>query len=61
MWHDIAMANRGHLSAALELFIQSLCRFRQHLEQSDSPGVSEFFTQAKQRRDTWCERGFSPE
>lgn len=61
MWHDIVMANRGHLCAALDLFIEGLNRFRHTLETADSAGISEFFINAKQRRDAWCERACSPE
>ena len=54
MWRDIALANRHHLSRVLGVFLEDLAEFQRSLDESDAGGIDEFFTQAKRRRDAWC-------
>jgi prephenate dehydrogenase len=55
MWRDIVLANRRNLQAELGGFIRRLRRFRHALRKKDEAYLSQLFTQAKQRRDQWCE------
>ncbi len=61
MWHDIALANRQHLLRVLGVFIDDLAEFRLALENGDEKIVTEFFENAKRRRDAWCGQASSPE
>lgn len=61
MWRDIALANRGHLSRVLGVFIEDLQEFQLALERNDIEAIEEFFTKAKQRRDAWRSQASSPE
>ncbi|NVN91940.1 MAG: prephenate dehydrogenase/arogenate dehydrogenase family protein [Desulfuromonadales bacterium] len=51
MWRDIALMNRDALLASIDGFSASLAELRQRIDQSDSLGLAEFFTIAKQFRD----------
>ncbi len=55
MWRDIALANRKNLGRVLGVFIEDLQEFQLALERGDVQVIDEFFTKAKQRRDTWRE------
>jgi len=59
MWRDIALANREHLLRTLGVFIEDLSAFREAVEAGNSPGLHEFFAQAKKRRDQWIEASAS--
>lgn len=62
MWRDICLANRVNLARVLGVFIEDLQEFQIALNNGDTKGVEEFFSQAKERRDKWCEgAGSSPE
>jgi prephenate dehydrogenase len=63
LWRDIALANRQHLGRVLGVFIEDLSEFQRALAESDTKAIEEFFTQARQRRDAWCQTapGTSPE
>ncbi len=61
MWRDIALANRKNLLRVLGVFIEDLQEFSLSLEKEDAKAVEEFFANAKQRRDRWCEGTQSPE
>jgi prephenate dehydrogenase len=51
MWRDIALMNRQALLASIDGFSASLAELRQRIDNSDSQGLAEFFTIAKQFRD----------
>lgn len=55
MWRDIALANSRNLSRVLGVFIEDLQEFKHALESEDARGLQEFFGQAKNRRDNWCQ------
>jgi prephenate dehydrogenase len=55
MWRDIVMANRKNLLRVLGVFIEDLEEFAIAIEKEDAKAVQEFFENAKQRRDKWCE------
>jgi prephenate dehydrogenase len=61
MWRDIALANRKNLGRVLGVFIEDLQEFCLALERGDVKAVEEFFEEAKQRRDQWCEASNSAE
>ncbi len=54
MWRDIALANRENLGRVLGVLIEDLQEFQCSLRQGDAKAVTEFFTSAKQRRDSWA-------
>ena len=54
MWRDIALANRKNLSRSVDAFVAELQKFQRVLKSSDAKTISEFFEQAKLRRDNWC-------
>jgi prephenate dehydrogenase len=60
MWRDIALANRTNLSRALETFTAGLQEFRRALKNGDAQAISEFFEQARERRERWSKRAGSP-
>jgi prephenate dehydrogenase len=60
MWRDIALANAGHLSDALNVFIGDLQKLQLALESNDAKAVEAFFVEAKQRRDGWSAQAASP-
>lgn len=60
MWRDIAMANKNNLVRVLGVFIEGLQEFQYALEKGDEKQITEFFTQAKERRDRWSGHGVSP-
>jgi prephenate dehydrogenase len=51
MWRDIALMNREALLKSIDGFSASLAELRQRIDRSDSSGLAEFFTIAKQFRD----------
>jgi len=55
MWRDIALANRDNLDLALGRFIKDLEKFRRALKSKRANAISQFFEEAKQRRDRWAE------
>jgi len=59
MWRDIAMANRQNLSRALEMFTARLQDFRRALKKGNGEAISEFFEQARERRERWSNRAGS--
>ena len=59
MWRDICLANRKNLARVLGVFIEDLQEFQLALENEDRKAITEFFEQAKQRRDQWCAPGAS--
>ena len=54
MWRDIAVANRGNITKALDQFIVELSSLRKRVRDGDEKNLARFFEQAKQRRDAWC-------
>lgn len=60
MWRDISLANRRNLARVLGVFIEDLQEFQLALENGDSKAITEFFEQAKARRDAWCAQSASP-
>lgn len=54
MWRDIALTNRTFLARALGVFIADLQDIQRALNEGDTAGISEFFDQAKRRRDAWA-------
>ncbi|MCL5098738.1 MAG: prephenate dehydrogenase/arogenate dehydrogenase family protein [Candidatus Omnitrophica bacterium] len=61
MWRDIVLANRKNLLRVLGIFIEDLQEFRVALEREEPGVLTEFFEQAKQRRDAWSAQSNSPE
>jgi prephenate dehydrogenase len=59
MWRDIALANRKHLSRALESFTSGLRDFRRALSRGDARAVVRFFEQARERREQWSKGPWS--
>ena len=51
MWRDISLMNREALLKSIDGFSASLAELRQRIDLTDSPGLAEFFTIAKQFRD----------
>lgn len=51
MWRDISLMNREALLASIDGFSRSLADLRQRIDHSESDGLAEFFTIAKQFRD----------
>lgn len=51
MWHDIFIANRGAILAAIDHFDAGLAQFRQAVEQQDSQAMLGIMTRAKAARD----------
>lgn len=51
MWHDIFMANKDEVLAALDLFTQDLSRLRDAVASQDSQTMTGVFTRAKGARD----------
>jgi prephenate dehydrogenase len=60
MWRDIALANRQNLSRALDMFTDGLREFRRALQRGDARAVTEFFEQARDRRELWSKGAGSP-
>jgi prephenate dehydrogenase len=60
MWRDIALANRTNLSRALETFAAGLRGFSRALRNGDAQAISDFFEQARERRERWSKRSSSP-
>jgi prephenate dehydrogenase len=60
MWRDITMANRQNLLRALSAFGNGLRDFERALRSRDDQAISEFFKQARQRRDRWSASAGSP-
>ena len=60
MWRDIAVANRTNLIRAIDLFVNELRKVQAALKNSDADALTEFFQQAKERRDSWCAGCASP-
>jgi prephenate dehydrogenase len=60
MWRDIALANRRNLSRALGTFTAGLQEFRRVLKNWDAQAISEFFEQARERRERWSKRTGCP-
>jgi prephenate dehydrogenase len=60
MWRDIALANRQNLSRALATFIDGLQDFRRALGRRDARAVTQFFEQARERREHWTQGAGSP-
>ncbi|MEY2466327.1 MAG: prephenate dehydrogenase, partial [Verrucomicrobiota bacterium] len=60
MWRDIALTNRKNLSESLDSFIRDLQKIQKALKKTDAKTVTNFFEQAKARRDAWCARCASP-
>jgi len=57
MWRDIGLGNREAILAALEGMEGALAEFRRLLEAGDGPGLQDFLSVAKARRDAWCGGG----
>jgi prephenate dehydrogenase len=57
MWRDIALANRENLASALDAFVDELLAFKRELKRGNAEAISKFFENAKQRRDSWAEKG----
>ncbi|HSB95223.1 MAG TPA: prephenate dehydrogenase/arogenate dehydrogenase family protein [Spongiibacteraceae bacterium] len=55
MWHDIALANRTSLLAALDLFTERLGSLRTAIERNDSAALMASFGRAKEARDEFAE------
>src|SRR5207249_2108380 len=55
MWRDIVLANRENLDESLTHFIKDLEKFRRALKSQRVDDISEFFVEAKRRRDLWAE------
>ncbi|HIJ96139.1 MAG TPA: prephenate dehydrogenase/arogenate dehydrogenase family protein [Desulfuromonadales bacterium] len=51
MWRDIALMNREALLNSIDGFSASLAELRRRIDGRDQPGLTEFFTIAKQFRD----------
>jgi prephenate dehydrogenase len=60
MWRDIALANRKHLSRAVDTFLEDLQTFRRALSENNDRAILKFFEKAKLRRDRWSARTPSP-
>ncbi len=54
MWRDICLANRDAVRRALSDHRDGLLTFENLLAAGDGPGLLEYFSQAKERRDAWC-------
>ena len=50
MWRDVLMTNRKAMLAAIDEFDESLAHLRDLLEVQDTPGVEEFLSAARRRR-----------
>lgn len=62
MWRDIVLANRTFLGRALDRFITDLEKLRQALRTENEAAISTFLRSARQRRQSWSQRGaFSSE
>lgn len=59
MWRDIALTNRNNLDLALGSFIEDLEKFRRALKSKRANAISNFFQQAKKRRDRWASEASS--
>ncbi|MBC8095316.1 MAG: prephenate dehydrogenase [Akkermansiaceae bacterium] len=60
MWRDIALANRKNLGRSLAGFVKDLQKLQRALKNADAKSLTQFFEQAKQRRDDWCASCASP-
>jgi prephenate dehydrogenase len=60
MWRDIALANRENLLRALEGFTNDLDGFKRVLKTADAEAITNFFENAKRRRDHWSRKAASP-
>lgn len=60
MWRDICLANRKNLARVLGVFIEDLQELQLALEKQDTKAITEFFEQAKTRRDGWSGKAASP-
>jgi len=56
MWRDIVLANRKNVARSLDTFIDELKSFQAALKRNDAKAIEMFFTNAKERRDQWCNR-----
>lgn len=56
MWHDIALANRPALLAALDVFTEHLATIRAAIDRSDSASIMAAFARAKEARDQFAEQ-----
>ena len=56
MWRDIVLANRQELRVALQEFVGELREFAALLEQEETAGIEQFFSESKTLRDAWVSR-----
>ncbi len=56
MWHDIVIANRDALLAALDTFDKSLAELRTAIDSENSQRLLEIFSDAKTARDKFAEQ-----
>jgi prephenate dehydrogenase len=56
MWHDITLANRPALLAALDVFDAHLATIRAAIDRSDSASIMAAFSRAKESRDQFAEQ-----
>jgi cyclohexadieny/prephenate dehydrogenase len=55
MWHDITLANREALLAALDQFTAGLATLRGAIDRQDGPSIMATFARAKEARDQFAE------
>ena len=60
MWRDIALANRKNLLRALSAFESGLGAFKRALRSGNERAISQFFEQARERREAWAANAGSP-
>jgi len=52
MWRDIALMNRGGILEMMDIFAKYFKQLHALLEESDGPGLEDFFARSKQSRDS---------
>jgi len=60
MWRDIALANRGPVSAAISRYIDRLRDLQEAIHRGDGAALEAFLAEARERRDRWQAQNASP-
>lgn len=52
MWENVVLSNTQKIKGVLDTFVETLYEFKQHMDNSDSKGINNYFRNAKQLRDS---------
>lgn len=52
MWENIVLSNKAKIEGVLDTFVETLNEFRQYISENNSNAINNYFTTAKQLRDS---------